>query len=546
MDYDWIFTDFTFLPPDLAGRKAQRGRWQLVDYTTAEFAGTLILANPGVGAPEVRIPLPLTGRYDLYLGFLVNLGDRLKVKLAGDRCYERLSVSVPAQSGAFQDVFFRTVELTGSDVLLLKQDTGAYAEVGLRAAVGYILAKKAKERPDANADLLLHVTDDGWPSNWGFPEDHEDHAWLVEPQARLGAKIVSFGIDIHGMANYATRHDSLRLPAAEIAREYAGTFPYDNGAKELPIIAEEIREGFQVPELYYRRCWEQGMRPFAYCRMAHVHPPPPYDAEGSALYDAHPEYRCIDIDGTPVARLSIAFPEVRAEFLKLFTEQVEMGAEGVNNVFVRGVPMVLYEEPVRDRFRELHGEEITGVAADDPRAQAVRAEFMTAFMREQRAALAAAGPERKTSVIATVPATRTACEFFGLDIPAWIREGLIDILCPYEFGFDPTPVPLELDFFCDAAKGSGVLLLPFINTWASTTEAILEKAMQYRRWPIDGLSVWDANSFVDRRRWIAYRSLGSDDAIRDALARIKVGPVHRTLITYNGVADNRYHYGWNF
>lgn len=545
MDYDWILTNFEeILPPEKASRKAKVGSWQLVDYTTADFAGTLILANPTVGAPEVSIQLPLTGRYDLYLGFLVSFGDRLKVKLAGDRCYERLSISVPAESPAFQDVFWRTLELTGKESLVLKQDTGIYTEVGIRAAVGYILAKKAQDRPaHHNAGHLLHVTDDGWPSNWGFPEDHEDHVWMIEPYNRLGAKIVSFGIDIVGMANYATRHDSLRIHAEEDYREFQGTFPYEHSAKELPIIAEEIREGFQVPALFAERCREQEIRPFGYSRMAQLQPPPPYQSSQSPFYQAHPEYRCLDIDGTPVCRLSIAFPEVRAQFLKLFTEQVEMGVEGINNVFVRGLPMVLYEQPVCDRFRELYDEDITRLPEDDQRSQAVRAEFMTAFMREQRTAMEAAG---KGQIIATVPATRAACEFFGLDIPAWVREGLIDILCPYEFGFGPDPLPLEMDFFCEAVKGSEVKLLPFINTWRDSIESSLEKALSYHQWPIDGLSVWDANSSIDRRRWIAFTSLGSEEAIRYAITRIKAGPTHRPVVTYNGVKENKYHYGWNF
>jgi hypothetical protein len=399
------------------------------------------------------------------------------------------------------------------------------------------------EVQETGSDFLLHVTDDGWPSNWGYPEDNEDHVWMLEPYNRLGAKIVSFGIDMVGMANYATRHDSLRVPAAEIDREYAGTFAYEHSGKEWKIIAEEIRDGFQVPRLFATRCRELGMRPFGYSRMAHLQPPPPYEAVQSLFYQAHPEYRCIDIDGLPVCRMSIAFPEVRAEFLKLFTEQVEMGVEGVNNVFVRGLPMVLYEQPVRERFRELYDEDLTRLPEDDPRAQAVRSEFMTTFMREQRAAMTAAG---RGQIIATVPATRAVCEFYGLDIPTWIREGLIDILCPYEFGQDAGALPLEMDFFCQAVNGSPVKLLPFINTWRDSAESMLEKALRYHQLPIDGLSVWDANSSIDRRRRLAIASLGSTDAIRDAITRIKTGPAHRHLITYNGVKENKYHFGWNF
>src|SRR6266436_3740478 len=82
------FRDFTELPETRAlHARALPGYWQIAAYETNGFAGTMILANPSAGAPEIRIPLPATGRYAIAVGLLVNHCDRLLLKLERDRCF---------------------------------------------------------------------------------------------------------------------------------------------------------------------------------------------------------------------------------------------------------------------------------------------------------------------------------------------------------------------------------------------------------------------------------------------------------------------------
>ena len=252
--------------------------------------------------------------------------------------------------------------------------------------------------------------------------------------------------------------------------------------------------------------------------------------------------------GDPVSRLSIAFPEVRQAFLNLFTEQIEMGAAGINNVFVRGVPLVLYEEPMRQRFRELHGGDATCLPENDARAQTVRAEFITTFMREQRVAMDRAAGGRVT-IMVTVPATQAVCDFYGLDIETWIREGLIDSLCPYRFGFvSEDHLALDLDFFCERVKDSPVLLLPHVRTWKDDVKTMLANAERYAAWPIDGFSVWDGVPRMIDPVWrTAIAGLRSQVGVRAAADAIAQGPQHRQVIASgsDGALLNKYSCGWN-
>ena len=538
--FDWLLSDFAGVVP--AGDRDPRplpGKWQLVDYTTDAFDGRLILANPATNAPDVRVPLPVTGRHDIYLGLQKDLCDRVKIKLARDPVFSRLRHSVlPAGThGAIEEVHWRRADIADGDELVIRQEPGyrmAVALVGMRSVADEPAAENEKR-------YVLHTTDDGYPGNWGIGDDGDDRTWNASAVARLGVDLLSYGTNLAGMANYPTVHPSLKPPLDEVAEETTAGPIYEAGVRNM---IHERDNGINVARRYFEVAREQGLRTFAYARMGHTHCGPPYDVFRSTFFDAHPEFHCIDIDGVPVSRLSVAYPEVRQEFIKLFTECVEMGAEGINAVFVRGVPMVLYEEPVQAAFREQHGEDILALPENDPRAQQLRAEYVTTYMREQRAAVSAAAPARDVPVMAMVPATRKVCAFFGLDVVNWIKDGLVDILCPYRWGFDATDTPLEMDFFAEAVAGSDVKLLPFINTWRERTGLpLLEEALRLTAWPIDGLSIWDADSRAPDVH-AAMRYLGSPDTIRAGIEALKTLPRFHTVRTINGFKNDKYHFGW--
>ena len=75
----------------------------------------------------------------------------------------------------------------------------------------------------------------------------------------------------------------------------------------------------------------------------------------SDFYRAHPEWHCVDRDGTPVARLSYAFPEVQDHVLALLEELAGYGPDGLNLIFTRCAPYLLYEEPLIAGYRAQAG-----------------------------------------------------------------------------------------------------------------------------------------------------------------------------------------------
>ncbi|MGC8804993.1 MAG: hypothetical protein ACP5QD_03575, partial [Candidatus Ratteibacteria bacterium] len=91
-DWEWMLCDFSKVLPEHAKSTgdSRKGVWQIVDYTTDDFSGKLILAQPTSDAPDVRIRIPLKGTYDIYLGLFQNFCDRIKVKFSTDSVFERV------------------------------------------------------------------------------------------------------------------------------------------------------------------------------------------------------------------------------------------------------------------------------------------------------------------------------------------------------------------------------------------------------------------------------------------------------------------------
>ena len=347
LNVDWILKDMeSVVPPTARGRVSRIDAWQIMDYETESFSGTLVMASPNGKPPPIGIPLPLTGCYDLLIGIHVDYCDGLRLKLDADRCFDRLRHDVPASTGqrGFQEVLWRTVELPGSETLTIARD------IDTRISVGYVAARKASPPRVAHPRrYLLHVTDDGTMMNYGEPGDLADATWQVDHAARLGVDILSLGIDLCGMANYATHLDSYRIDTTPILGDQHA---WPSTPRLYANLARFQRDGLCVPRHYFEIARGLGLQTLGYHRMAHIGAPFPYQEARSRFYEEHPEWRCIDIDGRPVNRLSYAFLEVRQAFYDLLAESVRLGATGVNNVFVRGLPAVLYEEPVRRRFQE--------------------------------------------------------------------------------------------------------------------------------------------------------------------------------------------------
>ncbi|OQB73479.1 MAG: hypothetical protein BWX89_00943 [candidate division TA06 bacterium ADurb.Bin131] len=537
-DWEWLFSDFSsVLPVDAVSYgDSKKGVWQIADYTTDDFSGNLIIAQPTSNAPDVKVKIPLKGTYDIYLGLFQNYCDRIKVRFTTDSVFERLRHSSKIiGKQAFEEVYWKTEYFDGEKEIIIRQ------EPGIRASIGYIMAKRPQEN-NYKKEYLIHLTDDGFPSNYGVPDDLDDACWNIVACSRLKPDYVSRGINPTSMADYPTKHNSLRRDPEKLLKT---EFPADIYRQCYETLAKFFSKNQNVPEKYFDIAKKSGIKVFAYCRMAMYHANPPWDCFRSDFYDKHPEFRCVDIDGVPVNRMSFAFPEVRQEFIKLFTEGVEMGADGAANCFVRGFPFVCYEEPVRKRFKQLYDEDITKLPETDSRVEEVRCEFMTEYMRELRNALKKIGHDSIIN-LAIVHANEDVCSYYGLDIKNWIKEDLIDILCPYTWGFEGEPANIDIEYFAKAVKKTNVKLMPFLGSMYNDKNPVefLQRALSMSKYPVDGFSFWDGvDNRIDPMFHMVIEHLISKQSIKDAIEKLEKWPSCRILKTLQGTKINKHNYG---
>lgn len=96
-----------------------------------------------------------------------------------------------------------------------------------------------------------------------------------------------------------------------------------------------------------------------------------------------------------------------------------------------------------------------------------RAGLMTDLYRRVRATLdeRANAVGRKLRLGARVYATIKECADMGLDVPAWIEEGLLDFVCPMDTMYNEFNLPFQE--WAALTRASGCMLYPGIHPWMS-------------------------------------------------------------------------------
>ncbi|HWB96305.1 MAG TPA: family 10 glycosylhydrolase, partial [Bryobacteraceae bacterium] len=269
-----------------------------------------------------------------------------------------------------------------------------------------------------------------------------------------------------------------------------------------------------------------GLEFHATYRPAGFHFPFPEDEwNRGGFYDRHPELRGRDREGKATPRLSYAYPEVRQKVLEFLREMAQYPVDGICLAYNRRPPFVEYEAPVVDTFRQKYGQDPRKLDARDPRWLKHRAETLTTFMREVRAALAdeAARQKRKPfELTAIVMSTEQENLYQAMDLAAWVQAGLVDTLVPY------TSVPAlkstgqswvdpkQAEFFVRLTRGSKTRLALNLMPRVQPPEQFRTRAHGLYQAGAEYLFFWDTNARDDfSPSWSALRRLGHREELAE-------------------------------
>lgn len=380
-------------------------KWRTVAYEAEGVRGTLICAGEDDRPADVTLDPRAEGFYRVYLG-LICLGGNTSVRVGlassrGRTCFRALGGGGWSSVEKIEEYALGTFDLTGEKIVV-----GKPAAKGVRSALAYIRLVPA-ERPTAFPAIFAYHMDTDYFADDEYPLP-EDYALRMRLLAGRGADLflheTSAGADVVRMRERAAVGERVRAMADYLERK-------DRADRALADCAHGA-----------------GARVYAACRMQAGNFVFPFDEAREMFYrpffDEHAEFSCLTRDGRRMGMLSYAFPEVRAEMIKSLVAEAKCGFDGVSLIFIRGTHTA-FEQPVLDAVRARYGADARRLPLGDERLSAAYCEFMTAFMRELRAALDGI-PGRRKEVNAVVFTTAKNSLAAGLDVGAWAREGLID------------------------------------------------------------------------------------------------------------------------
>lgn len=501
-----LITDLSQASPATALTKGRRekGRWKTIPFAAAGMEGWALSTYSFTGAPVVKLPLPQRGWHAVYLGIsTVSTGFKearngLQARLSDEPAYRRmannLALIMPSRIDVIQEQFVTIAELTGQTLELTPLPnlpaTICYAKlVPLTAeeVSGWKAERANLQRPSRNNIATFDGHSWIWPYEpktaedlvatfRGF-EDSDIGKWWFQV---LGADLVNYPSKVGNVPGEGT----VDFPTREHA-EFAHAIPrlHAKGINPLKIARDAARaQGVEFHVMLRPAGWKACI---------------PYEETfNSKFYEAHPEWRCVDRDGTPTMHMSYAVPEVRRHLLEIFRETLALQPEGVGFLFNRGMPMILWEEAFCARFRELHQAEAREVPEDDPRILATRADLMTTFLREIRALLdetarAQGRTERYRISLATF-SKEADNQKFGFDLPLWIREGLVDELAVAWFAHHTSFTQPDMAYYQRITAGSKVGVYPFVISWKpGKPEELCKRITAFYKEGAKGIAVWD-------------------------------------------------------
>lgn len=498
-----MLTDFSKAEPAsaLITGKRQKGKWKMIPYATADWKGTALSIYSSTSPPPVKLQLDARGWHAVYIGLCTTSGgfniggNGIKARLTDEPIYKRMANNqalLENRRAVIQECFLTVADLKGQSVEIAPMRA-------LPATVCYVKAVplteaevKTRQANAAPAKTRTSIaTFDGhswiWPFNPATAEELAEEFRGFETT------------DIGKWWFQVTGSDLVCYPSKVGTYAGEGTVDFPTGAyatytKSLETL---FKKGINPLKVARDAAKAQGAEFHVMLRPAGWVGSMPYEETfNSKFFYAHPEWRCIDRDGTPTFFMSYAFPEVRKQLLDIFRETLELQPEGVGFLFNRGMPLMLWETAFCERFQKMHNADAKTVPDDDPRIYATRAAVMTDFLTEVRTLLdetaKAQGRKVPYKISLGTFAKETDNQKWGLDLANWIQKGLVDDIAVTWFAYHTSFAQPDMEYYRRITKGTKTKAYPMVIAWKTGKPAELtKKVVSYYTAGDPGVAIWD-------------------------------------------------------
>ncbi|MFV0443749.1 MAG: GDSL-type esterase/lipase family protein [Planctomycetaceae bacterium] len=540
-----LLTDMTrFTPTAALSSRREHAKWKIFEYETADFTGQCLSVGRESSAPDLTLKLDKRGWHAVYVGLstITNLvraeKNQLEVKLTVDPAYTRLSnrqeLAAPRRD-VLEEVFLEAADLTGND-LHISTVHAMPARIHYVKLIPLTDAEVAAIQADRRqtATRTSVATFDGFTWIHPFrPQNRADLAATFSPYRDSDFKTWWFQVGGADLVHHPTQVGNLMGGDLD-------TFPRAADREYVESVRHLHAQGVDPLRVAIEEAHAQQAEILICLRAAGWKAAPPWEEFFmSEFYEAHPEWRCVDYDGTPTMHLSYAVEEVQDHLIEVYREVLQRRPDGVGFLFHRGLPLMLWEEPFRRRFMEAYTDDPRTLPEDDVRVHRMRAEIMTGFLRKIRRLLdetaqASPNPDRRLKLAVTTFSTPEDNERFGLDVETWIREGLIDQIGIAWFAYFTSGMKTrsgDTAYYARIAEGTDVQVYPFHIGWKMSSAAkLLSTVAQDYRDGADGIAIWDPSQFAhwesgNNPYWPLVSKLGHRDEMRNGALLYETVPI---------------------
>lgn len=546
------------VPAGSISTEPQAGKWRLIPWTMdartgkehpsklGYFAhptpgrrsartGTMLWGYPGK-LPALRLPLGVRGWHAVTVGLYMPPwhNTRILLRLSGEDKWNEVWSRRPCltwfeeQYWRIADLSGRRLEIAGLDALGPGGDRSMLPDHKYKdpcASLAFVRLVPLGERQvraiQSDPGVPVMRTIDGASFFWGADASVPVRRMVSrEITAFSGSAFtdVSWGIGGGDLVNYDTK---VGTPGPIPRGPVCDKGWINAGANIRRTIAELGNPALLAGRLARRN----GMAFWIGHRMQTWLLEPPED---SAFYSPwcakNPQWACRNRRGRRLMQMSLAFAPVRKRLLDLLAENLPARPAGIHLVLNRGIPLSYFEAPALKDFRREHGLDLRKLPTTDRRVIAFRARYVTQFLRELREMLRARGrPDAKIAV--NVFQDKKTNDEFGLDVRAWVRERLVNRLCPYRWEA-LMHRKIDMGFFRRAVRGTDVEVFPYMainhREIGTPLEELRARALKLLRDGADGLCWWDAEPYATRANWGNRAELETWERIPPLF----LGPVH--------------------
>ena len=421
----YTYLDEHFEPRENLSPYSLKDKWRVVPVGTAEYTSNM-LSSLGGHPEDITLSPNLVGWYKIYLhapGYSV-----LHLKLSSDPAFW-VACATTRDGCNMEEFLWRCADMTGESLTLTRKLDAANYHT-LLSAIRFVPMSEDELatylREEARTDTKrIYATDDmhnrlyythprtldDWRSV-AFNYMHSDVEWLSIEQIR---NFVSCRLPTNDTANFCFPREGDR----NVQEQYP-LFDYNEVLKT--VVDQGHRQGLKMSVSIRMGAW--GL----------TYPYDQYYFDCDFMQE-NPQWRTYDRNGDEISAMSYAYPEVRKFMVDELLNMARSGCDAVTLIWHRGIPYVLFEKPVANRFFELYGEYPYELPLDDPRLNALHCEIMTGLIREMRTALDAEFGKGKIGLHVRTLYSPYDTKYVGLDVEQWAKEGLIDAIISYPVRF---------------------------------------------------------------------------------------------------------------